>query len=77
MALKTGSMVQLKSGGPEMTVHGVIGDKKNPLNNSLEYDLKMGGNDNGDVYCQWFDDKNKLASACFKPQMLDEVNEED
>lgn len=73
MALATGTVVQLKSGGPEMTINGIIGDTNNPIGKTTETGLKMGGYQNGDAYCQWFDDKNELKSGCFKPSMLDEV----
>ena len=76
MAFKTGTVVQLKSGGPEMTIKGIIGDKNSPLNQTEETGLKLGGYENGDVYCQWFNDSSKLESACFKPNMLDEADED-
>jgi uncharacterized protein YodC (DUF2158 family) len=72
MAFQTGTVVQLKSGGPEMTIKGIIGDKNNPLNPSEETNLKLSGCADGDIYCQWF--SNKLEGACFKPKMLDEVD---
>ena len=77
MAFNTGTVVQLKSGGPKMTIKGIIGDKNNPLNKTEEVGLKMGGYGDGDIYCQWFNDSNKLEFASFKPKMLDEVNEEE
>ncbi|WP_319480988.1 DUF2158 domain-containing protein [uncultured Draconibacterium sp.] len=75
MALATGTVVQLKSGGPEMTINGIIGDANNPISKTVETGLKMGGYVDGDVYCQWFNESNKLESGCFKPAMLDDDEE--
>ncbi len=77
MALQTGTVVQLKSGGPEMTIKGIIGDENSPLNKTEETGLKIRGYGEGDVYCQWFNDINKLESACFKPNMLDEIDDDE
>jgi uncharacterized protein YodC (DUF2158 family) len=74
MAFKTGTIVQLKSGGPQMTIKGIIGDKNNPLNSTHETDLLLSGSADGDICCLWFDDSNKLQTACFKPDMLDIVD---
>lgn len=70
MEIKTGNVVQLASGGPEMTVKGIIGDDKSPLSKPEILALKMSGQyEDGDVYCQWFLN-NKLESGVFKAQML-------
>ncbi|MBL3658275.1 DUF2158 domain-containing protein [Fulvivirga sediminis] len=53
MAFKIGDVVQLKSGGPEMTVKGVIGDANSPLSKTENAALKMAGNEGGDVYSYW------------------------
>lgn len=74
MAFKIGTVVKLKSGGPKMTAKGIIGDKNEPLSNTEEVGLVMRGFSDGDVFCQWFNDSNKLESACFKPDMLDIVD---
>jgi uncharacterized protein YodC (DUF2158 family) len=71
---KIGSIVQLKSGGVEMTVKFIIGD-----NTQLSFeeekhilDLNSGYKD-GDVFCQWFHNK-KLEYAVFNCEMLKEVD---
>ncbi len=75
MAFTTGTVVQLKSGGPEMTIKGIIGDSSNPISKQEEIGLKLGGFEDGDIYCQWFNDNNKLESGCFKPAMLEEADD--
>lgn len=56
--LKPGDVVQLKSGGPHMTVEWVG-------------ESAMGG---GIVAsCQWFDDKNKVSNRTFPPASLQKV----
>lgn len=67
MEYKTGDKVQLISGGPDMTVKGVIGDGSLPKMEN--YALTASGFEVGDVYCQWFN-SNKLESAAFKKLML-------
>lgn len=70
MEINTGDVVQLSSGGPEMTVKGIIGDVNNPLSKTENVALKMSGQHaDGDVYCQWFHN-NKLEGGVFKPAML-------
>ena len=66
MEYKTGDKVQLISGGPDMTVKGVIGESLTKMEN---YALTTSGFENGDVYCQWFNG-NKLEGAGFKKAML-------
>ena len=73
MEFSTGKVVKLKSGGPEMTVNGIIGDSNNPIYSQVETRLKLAGYTDGNIYCQWFDDKNKLESGCFKQEMLEKV----
>lgn len=72
MSLKTGDIVQLNSGGPEMTVKGILGDTNNPLSKMENTALKMAGHEDGDVYCQWFFN-NKLESGIFKPTTLKKI----
>lgn len=67
MDYKTGDKVQLISGGPDMTVKGVIGDGS--LTKMENYVLTTSGFEEGDVYCQWFN-ANKLEGAAFKKAML-------
>ena len=62
--LNVGDVVMLKSGGPKMTIHKIMG--------AIESDIfasAFKGADKGDVECKWFDN-GKIASAFFKPQML-------
>ena len=60
----TGDVVQLKSGGPKMTVHKIMGPMESDL---LAAAFK--GADKGDVECKWFEN-GRIESAFFKPQML-------
>lgn len=70
MAFKTGDVVQLKSGGPKMTVQRILGaDKSNPYLKNIDANLKVHGVREGDVMCQWFVD-TKLESAPFKQEVL-------
>jgi uncharacterized protein YodC (DUF2158 family) len=67
MEYKTGDKVQLISGGPDMTVKGIVGTES--LNKMENLALKSSGNMEGDVYCQWFNN-TKLEGGVFKPTML-------
>lgn len=59
-----GDVVQLKSGGPKMTVHRIIGGSDLDVLASA-----FRGADKGDIECKWFD-SGRIESAHFKPQML-------
>jgi len=72
MDFKTGEVVQLNSGGPEMTIKGIIGDTKSPLNKMETTAWKMAAHEEGEVYCQWFYN-NKIESAVFKQEMLKKI----
>lgn len=67
MEYKTGDKVQLVSGGPDMTVKGVLGTDE--LTKMENFALKNSGGNDGDVYCQWFNG-TKLEGGVFKPKML-------
>lgn len=68
MELKTGDKVQLVSGGPEMTVRGIVGDGSfSKEENYIQISVKR--LNEGDVYCQWFDG-SKLEEAAFRVLML-------
>lgn len=70
MELHSGDVVQLKSGGPMMTIQRIIGkDKGNIMLTTADEFLKTQGYSDGDVVCQWFDD-NKLESGTFKVDNL-------
>lgn len=75
MAFKVGDVVQLKSGGPDMTVQRIIGDSSNTMaTKTQDYALKQAGYGEGDVVCQWFFN-NKLESGTFKTDMLEAADE--
>lgn len=73
--MEVGDVVQLKSGGPKMTIQRIIGfDKSNfGLKAADEY-LKMRGFSDGDVVCQWFEGNN-LQDGTFKAASLKTVDE--
>jgi uncharacterized protein YodC (DUF2158 family) len=75
MEIKIGSVVKLNSGGPIMTVKGIVGDAQNALNKMENEGLKLTGHTDGDVVCQWFNDGN-LESGVFKKNMPKEHEEE-
>lgn len=63
---KTGDVVQLKSGGPEMTVRGY----ETGINANLEnYESDT------EVVCEWFDDKNQVQQRSFDQDSLDSIND--
>lgn len=74
MIFNPGDIVQLKSGGPKMTVKGIVGDEKHSLSKMEETALKIRGYEDGSVFCEWFQAK-KLISGIFKPEMLQIINE--
>ena len=53
---ESGAEVQLKSGGPRMTV--------------VDYDVYGMGETEKKYKCQWFDDKNKLTEGYFTEAAL-------
>lgn len=67
MEFNTGEKVQLISGGPEMTVRGIVGDGSFSRDESY-LQVKRGFKD-GDIYCQWFNG-SKLEGAAFRREML-------
>lgn len=68
--LKTGDIVQLKSGGPKMTVQRIIGDyQENERLKMSDNLIKMSGYKDGDLICQWFND-NKLETGMFNLEMI-------
>ena len=71
MNYKIGDVVQLKSGGPKMTVQRIIGDDSATAAHKIQDSaLKQAGYRDGDLLCQWFNN-DKLESGIFNPAMLD------
>jgi uncharacterized protein YodC (DUF2158 family) len=70
MVCNIGDIVQLKSGGPQMTVQRIIGsDSSNLIIKAADEFMKSQGFKEGDVVCQWFNG-NKLESGTFKAEGL-------
>lgn len=64
---KEGDVVQLNSGGMEMTVNYVVGT-------GGEHDdmFKISGYKDGDVSCEWFNN-NKIEKGMFKSSTITKV----
>lgn len=65
MIFQAGDVVQLKSGGPYMTVTGVVGT--DPRLNILK---AAQGLQDGDVTVEYFDASNKLVKGTFQATSL-------
>ena len=67
----TGDVVQLKSGGPDMTVQRLIGDKEksHPMTSVADEYLRVKGYREGDPVCHWFVGA-ELKSEAFRQEML-------
>ncbi len=73
--MNAGHIVQLKSGGPKMTVQRVIGtDKSNSGLKAADEYLKLRGYADDDVICQWFEG-NILRDGTFKLASLNIIEQ--
>lgn len=61
MSFKAGDVVQLKSGGPLMTVTGVVGEDPR-----LSILIAAAGLQEGDVAVEYFNASNKLVKGSFQ-----------
>ncbi|MBE7172306.1 MAG: DUF2158 domain-containing protein [Williamsia sp.] len=69
-SIKIGDVVQLKSGGPKMTVQRVIGSDQSNLGlKASDEFLKLKGFRDGDVVCNWFE-ASSLKDGTFKVEGL-------
>jgi uncharacterized protein YodC (DUF2158 family) len=65
MSFQAGDIVQLKSGGPLMTITGVVGVDKR-----LDIAKAAAGLQDGDVAVEYFDASNKLVKGTFQTTSL-------
>ena len=71
--IKVGDVVQLKSGGPKMTVQRVIGtDQSNLGLKASDEFLKLKAFKDGDVICNWFE-SSSLRDGTFKVESLNHI----
>ncbi|WP_181309067.1 YodC family protein [Rufibacter sp. XAAS-G3-1] len=69
MDFNIGDVVELKSGGPKMTIQKIVGKSTDKMEN---FALKTAGHSDGDLVCQWFIN-NKLETNIFKPETLKKI----
>ena len=68
--LQVGAVVQLKSGGPKMTVQRIIGDDSSNIGiKATDEYFKLRGFKDGDVICNWFE-SSSLKDGTFKKDSL-------
>ncbi len=72
-AIIIGDLVQLKSGGPRMTVKRIVGQGLDTWQGKTnEQVLKIQGYKDGDMVCIWFEE-NKLNEGIFPLEALQKV----
>jgi len=75
--LRIGSVVKLKSGGPEMTVSGFLtqedGETIVPIKFQIALKKKNDDNTNPFVVCEWFDGTTSTRSV-FRKEMLNIIS---
>jgi uncharacterized protein YodC (DUF2158 family) len=64
-----GDIVQLKSGGPKMTVKGIVGNSSQALSKLENKAYKIHGIEDGTVICEWFLN-NELKFGQFQSEMI-------
>jgi len=71
--ITVGDMVELKSGGPKMTVKRIIGQGLDTWQGKTnEQVLKIQGYKDGDLVCIWFEG-NKLHEGVFPLETLQRI----
>jgi uncharacterized protein YodC (DUF2158 family) len=71
MEFKIGDVVQLKSGGPEMTVENIVGVT---TSKDQSFMYKTAGHSDGELICKWFSG-SKLETGMFKPETVDKIDD--
>ncbi len=67
---KIGDVVQLKSGGPRMTIKRFVGQGMDTWQGKAnEQVLRIQGYKDGDLVCVWFEG-NQLKDAVFPPETV-------
>jgi len=71
MEFNIGDVVQLKSGGPEMTVQDILGTT---TTKTQTFAYTTAGHSNGELICKWFAG-SKLETGLFKQETLDKAED--
>lgn len=66
--IKIGETVRLKSGGPVMTIHSILGQSPSIPNEEL---YRKNGYTDGDPVCTWFDGSIRKED-CFRKEEVGE-----